>query len=209
LGLCLAALCGCFGNEASLFPPGLEPLEDNDAPLPAAVPDNPFPETLVLVSGETTEYSWAHGRGFVQASQEKVWAAIRDPSVMADRRNTDSQSFTYDIEQEYDFSFEIHYVVNDLVTVEWDELWRLGAIEGDLLSPTFGLARYQKVYGTQFITLLEGSIMLLEVDADTTEVQLIEHTKAVSTDATRIEGSMTDRFANIVASAHGEPLPEF
>jgi len=208
-GLCLAFVAGCFGNETTLFPPGLEPLEDNTAPRPAPVPDDDFPETLVIVSGETDDYAWAHARGFIHASSEKVWATMRDAEVMSDRRNTDSQSYTYDIEPEYDFSFEIHYTVDEFVTVEWDELWRLGAIEGELLSPSYGLTRYQKVYGTQFITLLEGSITLLEVDTDIVEVQFIEHTKAVSAGPGDIEGSMTDRFASMVAVSHGDPLPQY
>jgi len=209
LALCCAALAGCFGNEVSPFPPGLEPFEENTAPRPAAVPGEDFPETLVLASGETDAYVWAHARGFVQAPTEKVWAAMRDPAVMLDLRNTDEQSFDVDVEPEYDFSYMLHYTVHEFVTVEWDELWRLGAIEGELLAPSFGLARYQKVWGTQFISLLEGSVIVLEVDEQTSEVQFVEHTKAVSTGTGTVEGSMRDRFAAIVAAAHGEPPPEY
>jgi len=210
--LALLAVCagaGCFGNDTSEFVPGLEPLEDNTAPLPAPVPGEPLPETLGVVSGETDDYAWAHARAYVVAPAAKVWAAVRDPAVMSDRRNTDEQTFTYDVEPQYDFSFEIHYVVRDIVTVEWDERWRLGALEGTPLAPTVGLARYQKVFGTQFISRLEGSVMILAVDDAVTEVQLIEHTKAVSTGPDTIERSMADRFDNILAFVRGEPPPQY
>jgi hypothetical protein len=208
--MCGSGCLGCIGgNEESPFPPGLEPLEENTAPDPESTPDDPYPEVVSIVHDDGLDYSWAHARGFIKAPTSAVWAAMQEPLTVADRRRTDEQLYEFGVEPEYEFSFLTHYVVNDLVTVEWDEVWRFGAIEGPKDAPVFGLARFQKIYGSSFIDLLEGSMIVYEIDENTSEVQFIEHLDALMTGSDTVAGYMGDLYESVKERAHGRPLPVY
>lgn len=210
LGLTIG-VAGCFGNSASEFPPGLEPIDDNRAPAPQGTPDDRYPERLETVHGDDVEndHMFAHSRGFVHASAAKVWLALKDPEVVTDRRNTTRHMVTYDSEPEYDFSMLIHYQVEDIVLVEWDEMWRYGVLDGSLDNPDLGAVRFQKTFGTNFINLLEGSMSLTVIEDGVVEVGFVRHLKAAMTDSDTMAGHHADIFANILASVRGEPLPQF
>ena len=65
--------------------------------------------------------------------------------------------------------------MDEIITVAWDELWRFGTVTGTPDAPELAMIRYQKVFGSDFITLIEGSILLRAAEAGHTELEFIEH----------------------------------
>jgi hypothetical protein len=201
-GLIVAA--GCQDDVTTVFPPGLEPLEDNAAPQP---PGGPSSEELMLVSSDG-EHKWVHGRGFIQAPPAAVWAASKDPERMAADCDTTRHVATLGVEPEYEYGFQMHYDVDDILNVAWDELWRYGTIEGVVDAPTFAIIRYQKVFGSDFITNLEGSAIFLATDvAGRTELEFVEHLTALGGSVDNIKRSMQRRFNTLSAVVHGRDIP--
>jgi len=203
---------GCGGDEVTPFVSGVDPLEaENHAPLPAPTATDPFPELLVSVHGEAGGYVWAHARGYVHAAPADVRAAMTAPAVCVDRRRAATWSVMEDVEPEYDVSFRIHMVVEDIITVEFDVTWRHDTLAaGDGGAELFA-SRWKKTDGTSFISRLEGSVLLLPASPDqpVTEVQLIEHLDAAGGGWEEIDQFLHDFYASILAQVRGEPLPTY
>lgn len=197
--LCL--LGGCFGNEKTSFPEGLEPLEENTADPPVSQ-DEPFPEALSMRHGQD-EWDWVHARAYVHASMSRTWEALRDIDVCVDDGRVDRWSVTYDVEEGYDYSYRIHNVADDIITVEFDITWRHGAVEGTVSDPELVAIRYQKTNGTEFIDRLEGSIVLRPVEDGITELDMVEHLEATAAGPEEIEAYFTDVFDDTLAFLNG------
>jgi uncharacterized protein YndB with AHSA1/START domain len=193
------ALAAC--NTSTEYPPGLEPLEDNTAPDPPGI------DQLVVVRGDTPDFAFAHGRGWIAAPTGAVWAALKDPEVVVSWRQTDRHQATPMPDPMYELRFELHYEVDNVITVSWDEDWRYGTVVGTPEAPELALVRYQKVYGTVYIDLLEGELEVTPVDDGTTELAMIEHVKASEGGSAEIATTMNDRFASVLAHVRGLPLP--
>lgn len=202
---------GCFGEEITPFPPGLEPLEtENLSPGPAARDGEPYPEELVMVRSfapDIVRTHAIHARGYLHAPLSVVWEALRNPDVGADRRTFASWSTTYDVEPAYDYSYVIHSVIVNVITVEYDVTWRHGVVEGTLEAPTLAAARFQKTAGSTAISDLRGSFVLTEVAPGVTEIQIIEYLRAVSSSHENIESFLSDVFAELLVLSHGGTLP--
>lgn len=199
---------GC-GNEVTVFPPGLEPLEETTAAAPEPLPGDPYPEGLVLLVGETPEYHFAHARGYVHAPLETVYAAMTMPDVCTDFRQTDRHVVTLDVEPDYDHSFMIHYEVDEFITVVFEVTWRHGIVLGPNERPDITAHTFQKTFGTTFISLMRGSIVATRIDDNTTELQLVEHISAASGGSDNIMQFLRDFYANVLAVSHGDPLPTY
>lgn len=201
----LIVLAGCWGNTTSKFPEGLEPLEASTAGDPAAGVGT---EELVTVHGEDDAYVWVHGRTYVREAPAAVWAAMKQPEVMANRCQSDEHSATEDNEPRYERSFVLHYFVDRIVNVSWDEQWRYGTVDGSPEAPERSIIRYQKTYGSEFIERLEGDIQLYAVDGEpgVTRIDFVEHVKAPS-GADEMKGAMRDRVAAIASVVRGGPVP--
>lgn len=195
-------LCGgCFGNTSTVFPEGLEPLEDNLVPARDTI-------GIDFVDGDNGSYAWVHGRAWVAAAPADAWMATKDADVMAAVCSTDSHAIAPDVEEGYELSFQISYQVDELITVAWDELWRYGTIEGVPEDPIFGMVRYQKVYGSELISTLEGSIQIHATDdPGITEIELIEHLAAAGGTLSDMRASMQYRFDSLAAVATGGTPP--
>lgn len=200
----------CKGNSTTSFPDGLEPLDAvNQAHDPAPVAGDAHPEVLQTATGDTDDYSWAHGRGYVHASLTDTWAAMRDPDTCVDRRSVDEWTHADTVDPKYRYAFSIHNVVHSVVTVEFDVTWREDVAEGTADAPAVVAARWQKVYGTNYITLMGGSVIARRVDDGTTELELVEHLNASGKGSDTAETTMRDWFGSVVAKAHGRPLPTY
>jgi hypothetical protein len=198
----LAALLatGCFGNESTEFPAGLEPLEENTAPEPDG--------GIAFASGDNGSYAWVHGRAIVAAEPAAVWAVIQTPEMMAAVCATDSHSIELDVEPDYELSFQVSYHVDEIVNVSWDELWRYGTIEGTTAMPTLGMVRYQKVYGSSLIDLLEGSIQLHATDDPAvTAIEFVEHLAGAGGTIEDMTASMQHRHDTVLAVVGGGEQP--
>lgn len=194
----LVVVAGCQSNVTTPFPPGLEPLEDNPVVLAAVE------EGLVT---QTTDHPYVkiYGRGYVHAPPATVWAAAKAPGPNIAACSTDQQAVTENNDPAYEYSFLVHYTVNNILTVEWDDQWRFGTITDE---PFVGMIKHQKTQGSDFITLSEGTI---EVDAtddpDVTELSFVEHLDATSAGVSDVLRGVQHNYDALVAVSHGNPIP--
>ncbi len=202
LATSLIVLAACQDNVATPFPPGLEPLDDNQVPDSSEVTEVLRHKT---VSGGPIN---VHGRGYVLVAPGTLWALTKQPEAMIARCSTTEQRVTVDTDGAYEFSFLVHYTVRDILTVEWDDQWRYGVIEGTVDDPELGMIRHQKTQGSDFIDISEGTIQVLATDdPDVSELAFVEHLEAVSGGADDVLAGMQNNYDALVALAHGAAIP--
>lgn len=207
--LCLTAGVGCQDDVVTQFPAGLVPIEANTATLPAGTPADPYPEERVVLSGEDSHGAWLHAYGYVKAPIALVWTAFQDPAVVIDRRAITSYTTTLDVEPEYDVSFKVRYVIEDVVTVMFDVNWRESATEGTVDAPTRVIVAYQKTWGSSFLRRMAGTIELVQITPDITQIGWVQRLDATNTNAATLESWNADQFTNVIHSVRGEPLLVF
>ncbi|MBK9032609.1 MAG: hypothetical protein IPL61_15070 [Myxococcales bacterium] len=198
----LVLLAACQDDITTVFPDGLEPLEDNTAPVAQA---GAGVEELLTNTAES-DPKIVHGRGLVFAPPGVVWAATKDPEHLASCATT-RHSAMVGVEPQYEYGWKYHYEVDEIITVAWDELWRFGTITGTPEAPELAIIRYQKVFGSDFISLIEGSIMLKAAPEGHTELEFIEHLSAVRGSTGQMRDSMIQRYHTLVELSHGRPAP--
>lgn len=202
--LALASLAGCQDDIATPFPPGLEPLEDNKVPDATGAPTEEL-RSKQMSSGDVEQ---THGRGFVFTDPATLWQLTKDPTAMVARCRTDSQTVTLGADPAYELDYVVHYVVNDILTVEWDDQWRYGSVETTPDLPVYGMIRHQKIHGSDFIDSSEGTIQVLATDdPKISELAFIEHLDAISGNSGDLLEGMQDNYARLVALAHDLPRP--
>jgi len=198
----LIVLAACQDNVATPFPPGLEPLDDNQVPDSSEVTEVLRHKT---VSGDAIN---VHGRGYVLTSPAALWALTKQPEAMIARCSTTEQRVTLDTDGQYELSFLVHYIVRDILTVEWDDHWRYGVVEGTVDDPRFGMIRHQKIQGSDFIDVSEGTIQVLATDdPQVSELAFVEHLEALSGGADDVLAGMQSNYDALVALAHGAAIP--
>jgi hypothetical protein len=197
----------CAGNFSSPAATGLEPLEPtNEATWPAAQTGDTYPEAIDFVTGHAPLYDWAHGRAYIHASLQDTWAALKKPSVVYDRATT-SWSPTYDTRPEYAVSFRIAYTAGPTYfSVSYDVDWWEGPTSGTVAAPLAVSARWQKTSGTDYISLMEGSIEASEPSAGVTALELISHLSAAQSGPGDAQSGLQDIFNGVVADVHS-PAP--
>lgn len=205
----IVGLLACQKNVATPFPAGLEPLSDCTAGFPGG--EGAQPEEALATSGEGDGHLYAHVCGYVHAPVETVWEAIQDPDVVTDRRRiTEYELVGTDLDPDYDVSFRLHYLVEDILTVEYDVEWRQGVWEyGDQGQVQSVAARFQKVEGSSLIELIEGSVVLAATEDGHTSFELISHHQSLGYTADELQLKATDLYDSVVAFSHGDPLPTF
>ncbi|RME22930.1 MAG: hypothetical protein D6798_14610 [Deltaproteobacteria bacterium] len=208
--LALGVGTGCLRDSVTPFPAGLEPLGTCSAdPLPPTEAD-PTPQGFNTDFGEDDTWKWATGCGYLDADVATVWQAIQDPEVVIDRRKVTEWTVTAtDIEPEYDVSFRVHLLIDDIITVEYDTDWRQGVWEGTVDAPVSVAARFQKTDGLALIELLEGSVLLDTTDDGGTAIEMVEHLVAPGYSAEELAVYLDDVYQSVLARAQGEPLPTY
>jgi hypothetical protein len=197
--LAVLLLAACQDNIATPFPEGLEPFEDN---LVEPRPDGPFVETLRTATSDES-FIRVYARGFVLVPPDVMWEAAKNPTPNLSTCKTDEQIVTILDEPQYELSFSIHYIVHDILTVEWDDQWRFGTID-----PTLRMIRHQKVRGSDFIALSEGTIQVLStIDPGVSELAFVEHLDAVQATTADVLQGVQHNYDALVATAHGNPIP--
>lgn len=205
----LAAACN--QDISTPFVPGLQPVEPVTVAPPAATATERYPETFNSTRGNAENWQWAQGTGYVHAPIAAVYAALQDAAVVTDRRKVDQYMVMQNVAPEYAHSFRVHNITHDIITVEFDEDWHLGLLAGTDAAPTAVTARYQKVEGTDLISLMEGDIIARVVDANTTRVEMMRHVDSFNhkNGAPEEDQYHHDVFDCIVARVHGRPLPTY
>lgn len=199
---------GCRGSSTRPFDPaaGYQPLEPCRAPFPEAQGGDPHPETVRTVAGNGDDWDWAHGAGYLHATLAEVWAALANPRVS--RIHGPRWEVTGDVEPEYPLSFAIRYTDgNDFITVHWTIAYRGGALSGTLEAPVELGFRYQRVHGTDYVAVQDGSLVASDAGDGVTAVQLVCHLDAYGQGPVNVRGTVTDWFEGLRAAVHGEPVP--
>ncbi len=200
----IALLAGCQSNITTPFPPGLEPIEDNPIPTQQG---GTRTEMLVTQSMDT-DYIHVYGRGFALVTPGTLWAAVKNPPVMVASCSTDSQVITPNDEPSYEFSFSVHYKVTEVITVEWDDAWRYGTIDGTPEAPTLAMMKHQKTMGSDLISLSEGTIEVSSTDdPNVTELAFVEDLNSSGGSTSDVLKGVQHNYDSIVAAAHGNPEP--
>jgi hypothetical protein len=195
----LASLAGCQDDITTPFPEGLEPFEDN---VVEPRPDGPFDEGL-RTETRNNDFIRVYGRGFVRVPFDTLWQAAKAVEPNASVCKTTSHTVMVNNQPQYDFSFLISYVVNDILTVEWDDQWRFGLIEAG-----FGMIKHQKTQGSDFVALSEGTIQVLATsDPGVSELVFLEHLDAVQASASDVIDGVQHNYTALVATAKSEPIP--
>jgi hypothetical protein len=198
------ALAACQENVITPFPPGLEPFDDSEAPgnLPT-----PAAEELLTTSSSDGMIR-AYGRGLVLAPPSALWTLAKLPEAMMARCNTDQQTLTPDNEPAHEMSFLVHYVVNDILTIEWDDQWRGDILAGTADAPEFVRLKHQKVAGSSFIYSSEGTVEIHATeDPAATELWFVEHLDAISGSTDQVIGGMRDNYTALLELAHDRAIP--
>lgn len=207
--MAVTPLTACFGEESTVFPPGLEPLEANTAPPVAPVDGDPYPEVMTFVKGQRPDHYFGHARALVKADLRTTWAALRTPDVSVDRRQVDEWSVDEGTEPAYAHSYVVHNTVHRVVTLKFDVSWRHDVAAGTPEAPEVIAGAWQKTFGSTLIASLRGSLQAREVAPGVTELELIQHLDALQGGADPIESFLHDYYESIKAQAHGQPLPEW
>jgi hypothetical protein len=150
----------------------------------------------------------AYGRGLVLAPPDALWRAAKVPEAMVARCRTTERSFIRDNEPQHELSFLVHYVVDDILTVEWDDQWRGDVVIGTADAPRLAMVKHQKVQGSDFIYLSEGTIQIQATgDPGVTELWFVEHLRAISGSTNEVVGGMRANYDALVELAHGRAIP--
>jgi hypothetical protein len=198
------AAVGCQGDVSTPFPPGLEPFADDDQP---ALLDGTVAERLTT-HATNSDFIRVYGRGFIFAPPADVYAAAHIPEVMYAACSTTAQTVTLDNEPEYELSFLVHYFVDNILNVEWDDQWRGQAIAGTRDAPELVMIKHQKIQGSSFIALSEGTVKLIATaDPGITELQLVEHLDALSATPADVIAGMHSNYDRLLAVSRGDPIP--
>lgn len=198
------ALVGCQDNISTPFPPGLEPFAD-DAENQTL--DDTVVEALAVKSTDDPMIM-VYGRGFLFASPAEAYVVTHDPEVMLAACSTTSHSVEPANEPAYDLSFLVSYFVNDILNVEWDDQWRGDVVTGTLEAPELVMIKHQKIEGSDFISLSEGTVQLLATDDPAiTEVRFVEHLDALMASEGDVIAGMQSNFDRMLAVVHGNPIP--
>ena len=200
----LLACVACSGK--SPFPSGLAPLEDNRAPWPSDRSET-IDTAFGSVDGDDP-YTWGHARGYVQKPLSTVYASLVKPRVAANRRSLTEYTVEQDVE-DYPHSYALHNRVEDIINLEFTVVWRHGALAGDEADPEEVGSRWQKTEGSDVIELLRGSVYSWAFDERTTALEIVIHQRSLGDDREIVEEFLDDYYADIRASSHGEPLPEY
>lgn len=212
LALPLALVPGCWGNETTPFPPGLEPAAAvNEASFPVGDASDPYPERLDVVLTYAEDAPGrppsVHGKGYVHAPLTAVWMALRNPDVSADRRSFASYTVAQDVEPEYDFSYRIDAVINNIITFGYATTFRHGVVEGTVDAPTTIAEVWRKTDGSTIIADLHGSVIARVVTADVTSLEMIQYSRTAMSNHADNEAYLREVFTAVVALSHGRPLP--
>jgi hypothetical protein len=205
----LATTPGCFDDVSTAFPPGLEPWEPvNLAPEPMQAPGDPCPETITFAQSANWGNAIAvHARACIHAPMDVVWRAIRNPQTGRDPTSS-NPPFTVlpmPIASECDGLYEVQVHVQDVIAVDFRNCWRHALVHGTDAAPTLTTTRWQKVWGTSVIRVLEGSLVAHPnaIDPTITELEYQYHLDAVMGSAQRIESYLGVIYSRTRDDAHG------
>jgi hypothetical protein len=143
----------------------------------------------------------------VFAPPRAVWAAAQDPQVIIAKCATTTQTVTLGGEPMYALTFLVHYFVDDVLDVEWDDQWRGDVVLGTFEEPRLALVKHQKIMGSDFIDRSEGTIEIFDTsDPGVTELRFVEHLAALTASQDDVIAGMQHTYDRLVSVSHGGPI---
>jgi hypothetical protein len=211
LAALLAAACG-KGNRTDPFPleVGFQPLEPtvDAATLPPPVAGDDHPQGLGPIVAVSTFAHWgSHGRGYLHAPLARVYQALGVPAASyihnfqgGTRRDGPDVLGV----EPFPVSFRVRYldpnqpVVGDVL---FEVTYRGGPLEGTEQAPLRVGLRYQKTWGTSYISVMSGSLVATPVDGapDVTAVEMVEWLQATTQGQADCDGTLADLFGDLEA----------
>lgn len=190
------------------FPSVLEPLEEVRVGLPEG---QDYPEEVKVLSQDGEEYAWVHARGYLHLSLDDAWTALRNDLVYVNQRTVTEYTVEEIDSDVYDYVYLVNNEVQDLVTVEFVNEWRHVGNLNEKGEFSDVIVRWQKIEGTDFIQLMEGSIEIIPVadEEEVVEFRIIEHLKATLDQEANAVEFVTDLAERWRLVGHGESIPSY
>lgn len=210
LPACALLLAGCYTNEVTAFPDGLEPWEDNRAERPTPTADDPCPETIVFLDTGFEGSRAAHARACIHEPMARVWEAVRDAQTSRDPTTTHGfRVVEYQTEPDYPWTYKTYvFVDHELTDIEFELNWRHSVVEGTEDAPLVTATRWAKTWGSSAISNMEGSIILQPLDGneEITEVLYQYHLNSIGSSHSTIHDYLTVIYGRLRERAHGMAL---
>ncbi len=212
LGLLLVvAGAGCGKNRPDEFPlaAGFQPLEPAvAAALPPAAAGNVLhPQGLGLVVAAPGSGHYAsHARGYLRAPLARVYEALHDPAASYIHNNGGSPRLDnvpgnpFIGEEPFPISFRIRYSNETIIgDVKFDLTYRGGPLEGTEAAPLKVGLRYQKTWGSNYISVMSGSLVAtpLAADPSITVVEMVAWLDASTQYQSDCDGTLRDLFGDL------------
>ena len=186
-----------------VLPSLARPLERARAADPYVGKPKP-PEEQSILKTKAEDKDVVHSVAYVHAPLPEVFTALKDPSVLVSRNKL---LRSWSAERKPDETIRISHEVRKIITVNFDQSWKLTVLEGTLTDPKAVLARGRKTAGTKYIRLLEDSILAMDVGDGVTRLEFVRHQNIVSAGGDEAEAYLRDVFLRLRAKVHGQPLP--
>lgn len=196
---------GCLGKEVdTAFPEGLEPLEENTASWPATLS-----ESISTTGGDSGDYQWGHARAYVQAGITDVYPCLREEMVNADRREVASWTRDDDVEDGYEHSYRLNFLVENIIDLEFSDTWRHGSSVDEQGAVTEIRSRWKMTEGNDFMFLKEGSIVSATPEAGWTSLDIVGYIDVAQGDEETMISYITDMYTDIVVCVSGATYQSF
>jgi hypothetical protein len=210
LAISALALSGCWSNVATPFPEGLMAWEDNTATLPEPAGTDACPEMLSMVNTRYGGRPAVHAKGCIHSPIAQVWRSVRDPQTGRDPTTTDGfRVEEYETEPEYDYSYRTYvHISSGAFQFEFNAGWRHGLVEGSDQAPAVTATRWQKVFGTELFSVMEGSLILRPhpSDPNITVAEYQYHLDGTGVDHGRIQSFLSVIYGRLRDRANGVAL---
>jgi hypothetical protein len=209
--LLLLSGAGCGSNKPDEFSlaSGFQPLEQvTAAALPPTAAGNVlYPQGLgqVMAAPGSGHYT-SHARGYLHAPLSKVYEALHDPRASyihnsnGGTRLDNVAGNPFMGEEPFPVSFRIRYSNDTYIgDVKFDLTYRAGPLEGTEASPLKVGLRYQKTWGTTYISVMSGSLVAtpLAENPEITVVEMVAWLKADTQYQSDCDGTLTDLFGDL------------
>jgi hypothetical protein len=201
-------ITGCFGNSSTPFiveGDVLEPLRESRA----SWPDTNSGWIFKRGSNDDSP-GWCDANGFIEASVDEVWQALRDADVVVERARVDEWEKVGSCDAEpfeecFDFFTHMSVMGVDIDTIV---TWRYDVQKWAGDKPIEMVVRYQKSWGSDVIDRNTGSLILTAVNDTTTRVEYVGEIETWgSEDSDAMESYARSLVADLEAFVEGRPLP--
>src|SRR5690606_11039178 len=130
---------------------------------------------------------WAEGGGCIHRNIEDAWSVYHDiPYVIGvDTGKVDDHSVDEVSPSEPGVThiYDVTYIVENIMTVEWVMRWKHKVEKGTPENPELVVIHYRRTSGSDFMPYWEGSIMLERVNDDVTAAFVHDEIQTMRTDA--------------------------